>query len=153
VISGWGNAMAKAMSEAQKKEDGASLHGGADEHSLMLFLAPQLVGSGYRDAPVVTGQTTDQSFTAANGANWPGYLGSPRLATATLGETIWTAFAAAASAQTLRILDGALPAAIPRYVDILEKNPVYQRGWIAPSKARDAEAAAKQRAWLDAHPR
>src|SRR6185369_14272861 len=58
VISGWGNAMVSAMTDAEKKEDGASLHGGMDEHSLMLHLNPQLVSPGYKTAPAVTGPTT-----------------------------------------------------------------------------------------------
>ncbi len=127
VISGWGNAMVSAMTDAEKKEDGASLHGGMDEHSLILHLKPELVSPGYKTAPAVTGQTTTESFEQARKPGWPGYLGSPRLATAALGEKIWKAFAAAASDQTLKILDGADPSAIPRYADILEKNALYQR--------------------------
>ena len=33
-----GNAMVSAMTDAEKKEDGTSLHGGMDEHSLILYL-------------------------------------------------------------------------------------------------------------------
>jgi creatinine amidohydrolase/Fe(II)-dependent formamide hydrolase-like protein len=148
VISGWGNAMVSAMTDAEKKEDGASLHAGMDEHSLMLHLQPALVSPGYKTAPAVTGQTTQESFAEAKKPGWPGYLGSPRLATAALGEKIWKAFSAAASDQTVKILDGADPSAIPRYADILEKNPLYQRDWIGPAKARDDELEAKEREWL-----
>ena len=56
VIGGWGSGMS-AMTEAQKKEDGVSLHGGADEHSLMLHLQPNLVAPDYPQAPSVTGST------------------------------------------------------------------------------------------------
>jgi creatinine amidohydrolase/Fe(II)-dependent formamide hydrolase-like protein len=153
VISGWGNAMVSAMTDAEKKEDGASLHGGMDEHSLMLHLNPQLVSPGYKSAPTVTGQTAQESFAEAKKPGWPGYLGSPRLATAALGEKIWRAFSAAASDQTLKILDGADPSAIPRYADILDKNPLYQREWIGPAKAHDEEVDAKEREWLRRKPR
>ena len=148
VISGWGNAMVSAMTDAEKKEDGASLHGGMDEHSLILYLKPELVAPGYKSAPVVTGQSAQDSFDEAKKADWPGYLGSPRLATAALGGKIWNAFAAAASDQTLIILDGADPAQIPRYADILEKNAIYQKEWIAPAKAHDEALDAKEREWL-----
>jgi creatinine amidohydrolase/Fe(II)-dependent formamide hydrolase-like protein len=148
VISGWGNAMAAAMTDAEKKEDGASLHGGMDEHSLMLHLRPELVASGYKNAPAVAGQTAQESFDVAKRAGWPGYLGSPRLATAALGGTIWKAFSAAACDQALKILDGADPSAIPRYADILERNPLYQKEWIAPAKAHDEALDAKEREWL-----
>jgi len=148
VISGWGNAMVAGMTDAEKKEDGSSLHGGMDEHSLILHLKPELVAPGYKDAPAVTGQSTQESFDVAKKAGWPGYLGSPRLATAAFGEKIWKAFSAAASEQTLKILDGADPSAIPRYADILERNPLYQKEWIGPAKAHDEALDAKEREWL-----
>ena len=47
VIGGWGSAMS-TMPEAQRKEDGISLHGGAAEHSLMLHLQPNLVAPEYQ---------------------------------------------------------------------------------------------------------
>lgn len=148
VISGWGNAMVAGMTDAEKKEDGASLHGGMDEHSLILHLAPGLVAPGYRTAAAVAGQNAQGSFDAARKPDWPGYLGSPRLATAAFGKQIWDAFSAAASEQTLKILDGADPAAIPRYADILEKNPLYQKDWIGPAQAHEDALDAKQREWL-----
>lgn len=148
VIGGWGNAMAAATTDAEKKEDGTSLHGGMDEHSLILHLKPELVAPGYKNAAVVTGQSLQESFDEAKNADWPGYLGSPRLATAALGEKIWKAFSAAASDQTLTILDGADPSTIPRYADILERNPIYQKEWITPAKAHDEALDAKEREWL-----
>ena len=153
VISGWGNAMVGAMTDAEKKEDGASLHGGMDEHSLILYLKPELVDAGYKSAPAVTGRTAQESFAAAKRPAWPGYLGSPRLATAAFGEKIWKAFSAAASEQTLKILDGTDPSTIPRYADILEKNPLYQKDWIDPAKAHDEALEAKEREWLRRKPR
>jgi hypothetical protein len=106
------------------------------------------VAPGHKGAPAVTGQTLQDAIDAANRIDWPGYLGSPRLATAAFGEQIWKAFAAAASTQTLSILDGADPSAITRYVDLLEKNPAYQKAWIQPALARDAAMEGKQREWL-----
>lgn len=148
VISGWGNAMVAAMTDAEKREDGSSLHGGMDEHSLILYLKPELVAPGYKNAPAIAGGTTQESFEFAKKAGWPGYLGSPRLATATFGEKIWKAFSAAAIDQTLKILDGADPSVIPRYADILEKDPLYQKYWIGPAKAHDEALDAKEREWL-----
>ena len=152
VISGWGNAMVAAMTEAEMKEDGTSLHGGMDEHSLILYLRPELVAPGYKSAPAVTGQSLRESIDVARKAEWPGYLGSPRLATAALGEKIWKAFSAAASDQTLKILDGADPVKIPRYADLLEKNPLYQE-WIKATTAHDEQLNAKEREWLSRKPR
>lgn len=146
VIGGWGRALG-TLTDAQKKEEGASFHAGMDEHSLMLHLRPELVAPGYRTAPVVTGATPQESVEVAKRAEWPGYLGSPRLASAAVGARIWNAFASAAVEHMLAILDGTDPRKVPRYADLLRKNPLFQ-DWIRTGEARDAEREARQRAWL-----
>ena len=63
VLAGWGIPMA-ALPDALKKEDGVSLHGGLDEHSLMLHLKPSLVAPGYRTATLeVLGGTDPATYT------------------------------------------------------------------------------------------
>jgi creatinine amidohydrolase len=146
VLGGWGRALTR-LSDADRKEEGVSLHAGMDEHSLMLYLRPELVAPGYRNAPAVTGATTRESIDVAKRADWPGYLGSPRLASAALGEHIWTAFAAAAVEHMLKILDGADPAQFQRYADLLAKNPLFEE-WITAGEARDAEREKKERDWI-----
>ena len=150
VLGGWGKVLG-SLSDAEKKEDGVSLHGGLDEHSLMLHLKPELVAPGYKQAKAVTGQTMAESFSAARAADWPGYLGSPRLATAAIGKKIWDSFAAAAIEHMLAVLNGADPAQFQRYADLLEKNPLYQ-DWIKATTARDEALEAKERAWLARRP-
>jgi creatinine amidohydrolase/Fe(II)-dependent formamide hydrolase-like protein len=145
VLSGWGQALG-SLTDAQKQEEGVSLHAGMDETSLMLYLQPELVDPGYKTAPVVTGHSLKESFAVSGAADWPGYLGSPRLASAAMGERIWKSFAAAAIDQAQKILDGADPAAIPRYADLLDKSPLYQ-GWIKAATAREQEIEARQRDW------
>jgi creatinine amidohydrolase/Fe(II)-dependent formamide hydrolase-like protein len=150
VVGGWGRAL-QDLSDAEKKEDGVSLHAGMDETSLLLYLRPDLVASGFKDAPAVTGHSLKESFDVAKANDWPGYLGSPRLASAALGEKIWKAFAAAAIEHALKILDGADPASFQRYADLLEKNAIYQ-GWINAATAHEQQIGAKQRAWLGKKP-
>ena len=118
-----------------------------DEHSLMLHLRPELVSPGYKNAPVVTGHTLQESFDVAKASSWPGYLGSPRLATAAMGGRIWQSFAAAATDHMIKVLDGADPSQFQRYADLLERNPIYQ-GWIKATTERDEQLDAKQRDWL-----
>jgi creatinine amidohydrolase/Fe(II)-dependent formamide hydrolase-like protein len=146
VLGGWGSAMQR-MTEAQKKEEGLSLHGGADEHSMMLYLQPELVASDYRDAKSVAGATYDEAFAVAKQRDWPGYLGAPRLASAELGRHIWTSFSTAALTTTIEILNGTDPSKYPRYLSYLVKNPLYQ-DWIKSSEDRDTALNEKQRAWL-----
>ena len=151
VLGGWGKVLG-GLTDAEKKEDGVSLHGGLDEHSLMLHLKPELVAPGYKQARAVTGQTMAESFDAAKAPDWPGYLGSPRLASAALGKKIWDSFAAAAVEHMLAVLNGADPSQFQRYADLLEKNPLYQ-GWIKATTERDEALESKERAWLDGRKR
>jgi creatinine amidohydrolase len=145
VIGGWGSGMS-AMTEAQRKEDGYSLHAGADEHSLMLHLQPNLVAPDFQQATTVTGSSYAESVAAATQKDWPGYLGAPRLASAELGRRIWTSFSGAALKTTLEILEGADPAKYPRYLPIMAKNPPYQE-WIASAGERDRELGRRQESW------
>jgi len=147
VLGGWGGPVA-ALPDALKKEDGISLHGGLDEHSLMLHLKPSLVAAGYRTAPTVTGASYDESFAAARAESWPGYLGAPRPATAELGQRIWTSFSGAALKTTLEVLAGTDPATYTRYLSYLVKMPLYQE-WIRSAEERDKALGDKQRIWLE----
>jgi CubicO group peptidase (beta-lactamase class C family)/creatinine amidohydrolase/Fe(II)-dependent formamide hydrolase-like protein len=146
VLGGWGKALER-LTAAQKKEDGVSLHGGADEHSMMLHLRPDLVAPDFRDARTLAGASYEESFAVAKQRDWPGYIGAPRLASAELGQHIWTSFSNAALTTTLEILGGADPSKYPRYMSFLVKNPLY-REWIRSATERDAALQETQRAWL-----
>ncbi|MCC7053180.1 MAG: creatininase family protein [Gemmatimonadaceae bacterium] len=146
VLGGWGGAMS-VMSPAEKVADGLSLHAGMDEHSLMLFLRPDLVARDFRTAPVVSGTTYAEDFSVAAREGWPGYLGAPHLATAAFGRRIWRAFSAATLKTSLEILDGKDPATIPRYLTYLRKLPEY-RAWMDSSMARDSAAARHLADWM-----
>jgi creatinine amidohydrolase len=151
VLGGWGRAL-QTLSDAEKKEEGVSLHAGMDETSLLLYLQPELVAPTYKVALVVTGHSLNESFEVAKAVDWPGYLGSPRLASAALGEKIWKSFVAAAIEHALKVLDGVDPTAFQRYADLLEKNPLY-KGWIKESAAHEARLEATQQAWIRKHMR
>jgi creatinine amidohydrolase len=145
VLGGWGSAMS-IMTADEKKEDGLSLHGGADEHSLMLYLQPKLVASDFRAARSVSGANYEQSFVAAKPQDRTGCIGAPRIASAALGRHIWDAFSAAALTTTLEILRGKDPSTYPRYLSYLVKNPLYQ-DWITSANARDSTQGARQQSW------
>jgi creatinine amidohydrolase/Fe(II)-dependent formamide hydrolase-like protein len=146
VLGGWGGAMS-VMTPAEKAADGLSLHAGMDEHSLMLYLRPDLVAPGYRDASSVAGANYAEAFAVAQKPGWPGYLGAPSLATAAFGERIWRAFAEATLKTSVEILDGKDPATYPRYLTYLRKLPQY-RAWIDSSTARDSVADVRLNDWL-----
>ena len=71
VIGAWGRAM-EPLPAAITKEDGVSLHGGMDETSLLLYLKPSLVAPDYKNAPVRTGSTLEESMRVTRQADWPG---------------------------------------------------------------------------------
>ena len=149
VLSGWGTALG-TVDEAKRREDGVSLHAGMDETSLMLHLRPALVDPAYKEAPVVAGHTLEEAFAVARKEGWPGYLGSPRLASAALGAVIWQSFRDAALDQARKILTETGASSPPRYADLLEKNPLYQE-WIRSATDQDAARGAKQREWIRTH--
>jgi creatinine amidohydrolase/Fe(II)-dependent formamide hydrolase-like protein len=151
VLGGWGNAL-QDLPDAAKREEGVSLHAGMDEHSLMLHLRPDLVNEAYKQAPTVTGRTMADSFEVSRPTAWPGYLGSPRLASAALGEKIWRSFAAAAIDHALKVLDGADPGQFQRYADLLDRHPLYQ-GWMKTAAEHEEQLDAKQGRWLAEHKR
>ncbi|MBK8006960.1 MAG: creatininase family protein [Gemmatimonadetes bacterium] len=151
VLAGWGSVLGE-LPDSVKKEDGVSLHAGLDEHSMMLYLAPELVAKDFRSAPTWAGGSYDSAFATARREGWPGYLGAPRLASVEVGKRIWDGFSGATVRVAVEILRGKDPATYPRYMSYLKRQPLYQ-GWIAAAEARDSALAARQRAWLDAQPR
>lgn len=151
VLGGWGGAMTN-MTVAEKRADGVSLHAGMDEHSLMLYLRPDLVATDYSQAPPVSGATYAEDFAVAQQPGWPGYLGAPHLATAAFGQRIWRAFADATITTSVEILDGKDPGTYPRYVTYLKTLPQY-RAWIDSTNARDARAGSRLASWLARRPR
>jgi creatinine amidohydrolase len=151
VLGGWGGAMS-VMTPAEKKADGLSLHAGMDEHSLMLYLRPDLVARDVRRAPAVAGSNYDESFAVARRDGWEGYVGAPHLATAAFGKRIWTAFAAATIKTAVEILDGKDPTSYPRYLTYLKTLPLY-REWIASTMARDSAAESRLAAWMAKRPK
>ena len=145
VLSGWGSVMG-ALPDSVQREDGVSLHAGLDEHSMMLYLDSALVAPDYVIAPTVAGANYDSSFAVARRPGWPGYLGAPRLATAQIGERIWTGFSTATIETAVAILNGADPTGYPRYMTFLRRSPLYQQ-WIAAAEERDAMLDERQNRW------
>src|SRR5215472_519635 len=82
------------------------LHSGMNEASRMLFLRPDLVGPGYSTAPPQGGTTWRDLGNRGMAPGWPGYFGSPLLATPSRGAQIMRANAEEMSNLALRILDG-----------------------------------------------
>ncbi len=147
VIQGWGRALQQSLGPAEQSEEGAGLHAGLDETSLMLHLEPTLVSPQYKHARPVTGVDVPQSVELAKDKGWDGYFGSPRRASAALGEKIWKSFSSACIEHALKILGGADNSRTPRYGDMQAANSALAAVDRA-SRAHEREIEAKQRAWL-----
>jgi creatinine amidohydrolase/Fe(II)-dependent formamide hydrolase-like protein len=94
------------ISREAQQEEGLPVHAGMHETSSLLFLRPDLVHPAYTQAPPHTARTMDDLLPIASAEHWPGYFGSPRLASAALGATWWKAFSASVVEGALKILDG-----------------------------------------------
>ena len=129
-------------------EDGYAIHAGMDETSWMLFLKPGLVDQGFRQAPPAAAAKMEGLVAVAKAPEWPGYLGSPRLATAAHGATVANAVAAKAIEAAMSVLDGADPRTLERLASVVEKSPTDVLLDAASLRA-EAERARRQKAWID----
>ena len=106
--------------EKEREEDGLSVHSGMSETSRILFLRPDLVGPAVKDAPPLTGRNWDDLTRIAREKDWPGYFGSPRLASAAFGARVWGRYSATVVELAAKILDGFDYRQLPRHADALK---------------------------------
>jgi creatinine amidohydrolase len=136
--------------EAEKKEDGFSVHAGTVETSALMFLRPDLVSPLVHQAPVQTGQNWDDLIRLARAPGWPGYFGSPRLATAARGAQVLAGEAKTAIEYAMKILDGSDERKPLRLGDFAGKS-LPNVGIDRDAIEREREIQKKQQAWLQKH--
>ena len=107
----------KLMSEEERREDASSTHAGLNETSRLLFLRPDLVNPAYKNAPPITPRDAKHRLEIAKAEGWPGYFGSPRLASAAFGAKAWRIASSGTIDLALKILDGFDYRQPPRRVD------------------------------------
>ena len=151
-IAKLGIAAPEPLTAAEKQENGLiDAHAGLDETSRMLFLNPRLVSEVYRTLPPLATNNPVELLRVGRFAGWPGYLGSPRLATASYGAQLQQYRAARDNALALAILDGALDERdVPR-----DARQMLGIGVVAKSlddtARHDAEVENRERTWLKQH--
>jgi len=133
--------------EAEKAEDGLPIHAGMDETSWMLFLRPDLVHPGHRSAAPLARMEMEELIRIAERAEWPGYFGSPRLASAAHGARIWQRASAVAIEHALQILDGRDEREIRRFSDEMLESPAEVQLDRA-SLEHEARVQHRQEEWL-----
>jgi creatinine amidohydrolase/Fe(II)-dependent formamide hydrolase-like protein len=137
------------ITSTQKQEIGQmDEHAGFEETSRMLFLRPDLVSPIFKTlAPLIT-NNPQQFFAAARAANWPGYLSSPRLATAYYGAALQADRAGYNNRLALALLDRTLNERdIPRYSRFMISNEAILKE-LTLSEKNDRERTRKQEDWL-----
>jgi creatinine amidohydrolase/Fe(II)-dependent formamide hydrolase-like protein len=138
----------QGLSEAERAENGSTVHAGASEHSTILFLRPDLVAPGYRSARSWTGKDFPDLVRMARADDWPGYFGAPRVATAALGAQLHREESQQVIATAVRILDGWDPSGEPRYADAMfAATPVAVEA-VNPAIKEEERRLARQRDWL-----
>lgn len=135
-------------SAAERAVDGLPIHAGMDETSVLRFLAPALVRPGVETALDQADSTMNGVIRLARAPAWAGYLGAPRLSSATYGATVWRALTDSTTRIALRILDGADPRAMPRFATAMTESPPDVR-LDAASRRAEQTRAARQQAWLN----
>lgn len=141
-------AIVRPLSDLEKKEDGLAVHAGLSETSRMIYVRPDLIDSGYKNAPAVTANDWADYEVLPNEKDWPGYFGSPRLARADIGADRMEAWARNASDLAVRIIGGLKHRPLPRVAD--GDNPAIKRldGLIIE---RSAHIAEQQLDWMRAN--
>ncbi len=107
--------MERRLSREAMAEDAQSPHGGAWETSAILSLQPALVDPAYRRARPLPAPGWNVIGSVARAKDWPGYFGSPRVASPEAGDDCLAAMSAAYTGMALRVLDGADDSPLPRY--------------------------------------
>ena len=113
------------LAERAANEDGLALHAGLVETSRMLHVRPDLVRSDHMSAPAVTIKRWREYEATAKDENWPGYFGTPRLASVSIGNDLMTAWASNISDLALKIIDGLNPQELEFLAD--GSNPAIRR--------------------------
>ena len=130
------------MSDDERKADETAIdHGAMRETSEILFLHPELVNPGFRTATPYRTRDPKHAADIARAENWPGYFGSPSVASAAYGAKYWQHFSSWAVELALKVLDGFDYSQIKG----VEENPISQA-----ALENERRKQQKQSEWLKA---
>jgi creatinine amidohydrolase len=140
VMSAWNGPKTKA----EQAEEASVWHANLDETSAMLAIRPDLVAPGYKTAKPIPGYKIEELAAQASKSDWPGYFGSPRLASAKRYASGYGNAAREAVKAALGILDGTDVKTLQTFSDL---NPV-NSSVNDPASQNDARIKARQEEWL-----
>ncbi len=137
-----------SLSDSERKEIGVrDDHAGFEETSRLMFLRPDLVDSGYLTLPPLAANDLGGLFRIAGAPNWPGYVGSPRLATAAHGARLQQYRATLNRALVLAILGGLDEREIGRFSRYMTGDKTIVEA-LEGATNHDADVGRKQREWM-----
>src|SRR5690606_15523331 len=132
----------------ERREDGTfQVHAGMGETSRIIFLRPDLVPLSFLNAAPFTANSMDEAVAHGRADGWPGYIGSPRLASASFGARLMKHHSAEMNALALAILDGLDERTIPR-LSVVAFSDKATAGVLAGSDKHWSRIEQKQAAWL-----
>ena len=135
------------LTSESRQENGLDVHGGFSETSSILFLRPDLASPASRTAEQMSGATWSELVEIGARNDWPGYFGSPRLASAESGAEIMRRRVEDLSHLVLRILDGLDPGTLPRDVDAQTQDDARVR-YNRAAAEHDRRIRTTQQDWL-----
>lgn len=136
------------MSEKEQQEDASSPHAGMAETSETLFLRPDLVNPAYKKATPLSAPDRKRLAEIAQAEDWPGYFGSPRLASVAYGaQTLKLRFSQLIG-LALKILDGFDYRQMPRRGDEQVPPPPAPSVGVKTFRQHNDEIEKKQQGWL-----
>ena len=138
------------LDSEEKIEHGIDIHAGVGETSQTLFLQPRLVHDDYRLARPMTADSAEDLTRIAESTGWPGYFGSPRLATQAADAQVVEYRTKQVVELALRILDGFDWRVLPTCADITNAS---FRAVDDNNRARAEEEKRRQEEWIAGRPR
>ncbi len=143
---------ASFLDPKERIENGVDVHAGAGETSQTLFLQPRLVHDDYRLAMPLTADSAQALTGIAESTGWPGYFGSPRLATPNAGAQVVEYRTKQVVELALRILDGFDWRALPTRADQDAMDSSFRTA-DNNNRARSDEEKRRQEEWIAARSR
>ncbi len=136
------------LSEDALEEEGFSVHAGVMETSVVMYLRPDLVAQDVIAAEPITGQNFADLVKIAEEPNWLGYFGSPRRASAAVGQAIVDRRYKTILGLALRVLDGDDLVDEPRLAALAYQDS-NRASLMHQSREERVRRAERQQAWID----
>jgi creatinine amidohydrolase/Fe(II)-dependent formamide hydrolase-like protein len=142
----WATDLKDFRTPEQQKQDGLPEHATMSETSWILALKPKAVASDYKNAVPIPGQSIRELEQIASRKDWPGYFGAPALASAELGQKMYSQWVEGGIQLVNDILDGKDYRKRPRYGDLYADDPAD-----AAARAVNEQVEIKHETWLKSH--